>query len=325
VQERANPDTLNDVYRALLALLPLAPRPRQNLRWRGLSDGEIIQRHYRTMRVQGRADLARRLVDRFGPEVCARVPGLYIRKEGRRSWWSLAGASGLVIPVRDVKTRVIALIIRRDDPDADPRYSAVSSKTYSGPGSGAPLHVPLFQGIMPERVRLTEGILKADIATALSGTLTLGLRGVSTWRHAIPVLREIPVRTLVLAFDADACRKWTVARALQRSAAALKAAGVEVVLERWREEEGKGIDDVLSAGKHPEVVIGRAVPEAIRAIVHAAHRADPLLRRQHRITLQQRYLQQQHLPTVDPWLGPEAALQGVPLMVRHLGQDERHE
>jgi hypothetical protein len=224
-----------------------------------------------------------------------------------------------------VKTRVIALIIRSDDPDADPRYSAVSSKKYGGPGSGAPLHVPLFQGIMPERVRLTEGILKADIATALSGVLTLGLPGVSTWRHAIPVLRKLPVRTLMLAFDADACRNWTVARALQRSAAALKAAGVEVVLEHWREEDGKGIDDVLGAGKRPEVVIGRAVPEAIRAIMHAAHRADPLLQRQRRITLQQSYLEQQRLPAVDPWLGPRAVLQGVPLTVRHLGQDVRRE
>jgi hypothetical protein len=85
-QERANPDTLNDVYRALLALLPLAPRHRQNLCVRGLSDGEIIQRHFRTLPVQGRADLARPLVDRFGPEVCARVPGLYIRQKGRRPW-----------------------------------------------------------------------------------------------------------------------------------------------------------------------------------------------------------------------------------------------
>jgi hypothetical protein len=50
------------VYRALLAALPLTPTHRQNLRTRGLNDQEIVRRGYRTLPLQGRASLAKRLV-----------------------------------------------------------------------------------------------------------------------------------------------------------------------------------------------------------------------------------------------------------------------
>lgn len=169
----------------------------------------------------------------------------------------------------------------------------------------------MFQGGIPERVRLTEGILKADVATVLSGRLTLGLPGVSAWRHAIPLLCEIHVRTVSLAFDADANRNWNVVRALQRSATALRAAGIQVALEQWGEEDGKGIDDLLAAGKRPAVVIGKGTLEAIRAIARAAYRSDPLL-------VKQDYLRQNRLPTMDSWLGPRAALQGIPMTVRQI-------
>jgi DNA primase len=258
-------------------MLPLEQYHRQNLHQRGLSDTEIARRQYRTLPTRGRAEFARRLVDGFGAKRCAQIQGLYIRAEDGRRWWSLAGAFGLLIPVRNIKGRVIGLIVRSDDPDADPRYSAVSAKARGGPGPGAHIHVPLFEKAITHSVRLTEGAVKADVATVRNGTLTLGLPGVSAWRRALPVLGKLHIRSVILAFDADARHNWTVARALQRSAAAIRATGVEVVLEYWAEDDGEGINDLLTAGKTPERLSGLAAIEAIRAIVRAAYTSDPLL------------------------------------------------
>ncbi len=107
------------------------------------------------------------------------------------------------------------------------------------------------------RVRLTEGELKADIATVLSGDLTISIPGVSAWRPALPVLRELAPGKILLAFDVDAHQNYNVARALQNTAIALQAEGFNVELETWPEKWGKGIDDVLASGFTPKIISGR--------------------------------------------------------------------
>src|SRR5215510_12809651 len=56
---RAEPAVLDQVYRALLTALSLSPTHWQALRQRGLPDGEILRRGYRTMPRDGRAALVR--------------------------------------------------------------------------------------------------------------------------------------------------------------------------------------------------------------------------------------------------------------------------
>jgi hypothetical protein len=245
------------------------------LRRRGLSDGEIARRRYRTLPAHGRAELAGFLVDRFGQEVCAGVPGLHLKMEGGRRWWTVTGMPGLLIPVLDLHGRITALVIRSDDPETGPRYSSFSSKRYGGPGSGAHVHIPLCEGLLTATVRVTEGPLKADVATVLSGILTVGLPGASMWRRGIPVLASLQAQRVILAFDADARRKWAVAQALQGVADALQAAGFAVLLEVWPEQHGKGFDDLLVAGPRPEVVEGRAMQQVIQAVVCTARLARP--------------------------------------------------
>src|SRR5262249_20619315 len=63
--ERADPATLDRVYRALLTALPLSSTHRQALRQRGLLDVETLRRGYRTLPIAGRAALAKRLVDQL--------------------------------------------------------------------------------------------------------------------------------------------------------------------------------------------------------------------------------------------------------------------
>jgi hypothetical protein len=67
-----------------------------------------------------------------------------------------------------------------------------------------------------------------------------------------------------LAFDADALDNAHVARGLADCCEAATAAGLAVELERWNRADGKGIDDLLAAGKVPELLAGGAALAAVR-------------------------------------------------------------
>lgn len=259
----ADPDTLDKVYRALLQELSLSAVHRENLRKRGLSDEEINFREYRTLVGPGRAKLAKTMVSKFGNDVCKKIPGLFIKQGERKPYWTLAGSAGIVIPLRDVRGRIVALKVRADKPGNGPKYSYLTSSgrmgaVQDGPSPMPTVHLPVHKSSSHlVRVRLTEGELKADIATALSGDLTISIPGVSIWRPALPVLRELAPEKVLLSFDADARKNYNVARALQNTAIALQAEGFDVELETWPEEWGKGIDDVLASGYTPKIISGR--------------------------------------------------------------------
>jgi hypothetical protein len=199
--ERADLTTLDCVYRALLTALPLSSAHRQALRQRGLSDVEILRQGYRTLPRGGRAALARRLVDRFGADVCSTIPGLYIVNHDGRPYWNIAGVPGVLIPVRSLDTRIVALKVRADTSEECAKYTYLSSTKHDGPGPGAQVHVPLHAGLHGDMVRITEGELKADVATVLSGMLTIAVPGVAMWRKALPLLEALQPTRALLTFD----------------------------------------------------------------------------------------------------------------------------
>jgi hypothetical protein len=272
---RANPDFVHRAYTALLGLMSLSKLHRESLQQRGLSDAEIDRRGYRSLSIQGRANFARKTAEAVGDGLVT-VPGFVIKpgKEGR-PFLSIAGAAGLLIPVRDTEGRIVALLARRDDSaGGGSRYSYLSSTAAGGPGPGSPTHVPLGVSAPCEICRLTEGALKADMATALSGLPTIGAAGL-TWRSALDALAALGCKTVRLSFDADALDKIPVARALADCQAALDSSGVAVQLERWELSDGKGIDDLLAAGKSPELLTGEAARAAIREAIASATAHEP--------------------------------------------------
>lgn len=250
---RAGPADLDRVYRALLAQLPLAAAHRQGLEARGLNPAAIRAGGYRSLPVPGRGAMARALAERFEPHVLMAVPGIQERERAGRRWLTVGGAAGLVVPVRDVESRVVALKVRADNPlDPANRYSYLSSTRYGGPSPGTPVHVPVG-GTRSRVVRVTEGELKADVATHLSATTTVSVAGVGTWRSALPVLERLEPESVLVAFDADWRSNDHVRATLVDAAAALGsryAGGIEV----WRPSAGKGIDDVLVAGSGTRVI-----------------------------------------------------------------------
>jgi Domain of unknown function (DUF3854) len=256
--ERADADTLHKVYSALLDALPLDAHHVDRLRQRGLK-GDLRAAGYRSMgqgRDRAKAVRAVRAVIAAGlEELLPRVPGFYVKEGDRGAYWTVGGAAGLVIPIRDVQGRIIALQVRADFVEGKaPRYSFISSKKRGGAGPGSPVHVPVFDGDK-STLRITEGGLKATIATELSGILTAGLVGLN-WQKAAAVVRDLGAKTVRVAFDADARRKPEVSGAQLRLVRDLRARGLAVELEVWLEDDGKGIDDLLANGKTPQVLTG---------------------------------------------------------------------
>jgi hypothetical protein len=245
--------TLDRVYRALLDALLLASSHHQALRQRGLVGAEILRRRYRTLHLQRRAALAKHLVEQLGADICTQVPGFYMAEQGGRRWWSPAGATGLLIPLRNLDGRIVALKVRADTPGNGSKYTTISSAKHDDPSPGAPAHVPLYDGARGTTVRLTEGELKADVATALSGLLTISIPGVAMWRKALPILQHLQASQVLLAFDADWRTNPQVAHALGQAALALGTSGYEVQVENWDPALGKGIDDLFAAGHIPVV------------------------------------------------------------------------
>jgi hypothetical protein len=253
-------------YRKLLSELRLSPDHRQDLKRRGLTDKQIDDGFYKTLPKAGRRAVLNKLAEELGQDFEA-VPGFFMSERGP----NIAAPAGLLVPVRDLAGQIVALKLRVDNPTADaPRYLYLSSAKYEGPSPGSPSHVPAGVCGPVDLVRITEGELKADVSTALSGVPTISFPGVASWRTVIPDLKGLKTKTVLVAFDADADGNKQVARALQDCCGELKAGGFEVNLERWSLDSGKGIDDILAAGQKPEVLTGLDVMKTVDEIAKAA-------------------------------------------------------
>ncbi len=255
-------DLRNRVYHTFVHALSLSPTHRDSLNRRGLNDGQINWRGYRSLTHDTCAAAIVALRSMFSDEQLLSVPGFVRGDDGALR---LAGPRcGIVVPVLAINCMVQALKVRRDDTtDGRGKYMYLSGG--GGSRCGTPVHVPLgIQGPIPE-VRLTEGELKADIATALNGP-TIGLAGTSTWTSALPVLQQLGVQTVRLAFDADFATKPHVARDLLECSESLRNNGYSVSIERWPLEVAKGIDDLLVAGRQPDLLTGEEAQPFLASI-----------------------------------------------------------
>ena len=202
------------------------------------------------------------------------VPGFVAKDRNGSKYVTIAGAAGLIVPCRDAAGKILALKVRRDDAGRGPRYSYLSSAKYGGPGPGSPVHFPLGSSTTCPCARLTEGELKADAATLLSGLATLGLPGVAAWKAALPLLRELQAEIVRVAFDADAADKPAVARALAACVDGLAAEGFAVLVEKW-DAAHKGIDDALAAGAAVEVLTGATAAHYVAETMALATAGEP--------------------------------------------------
>jgi len=244
---RVKPDVLNEVYNAMLLYLSLLPKHREELLSpkRGMTTDQIKHRRYRSL-TRDRSfvsDLA---------NVCklAGIPGFYRNEYG----WRLAGANGLLIPVRDVYQRIIGFQIRPDDRGLG-KYLWLSSRGKpSGTGSGSPSHlaVPIETKTGTQRLWITEGALKADITCDLLDQYVIGVPGVAAWRKSLYMLDKLKPSRVIIAYDMDGNDNKHVNVQCRRLTRAIRSKGYKVGVALW-DTDYKGIDDALLANRRIRV------------------------------------------------------------------------
>lgn len=190
-------------YRALLSLLNLHGRHKESLRARGLSEEQIIRNGYRSMPSDPKA-VALKLAQ-LGCTL-EYVPGFYRDDEG--AWRMMNAGSGILIPQRNSTGKIQGFQIRLDQKKSDgPRYISFSSRDKK---LGAPAHsyVHYRPGELGcSQIVLTEGALKADVVSALSGYSVLSVPGVNSQKYlpsAIKALLPRGVKKVLIAYDMDA-------------------------------------------------------------------------------------------------------------------------
>jgi DNA primase len=257
--QRAPADIINGVLTVLICkVLTLRPEHEAKLRARGLSAEEIRRKRY--VSAPATREERRRAAERLAPYLDAfggGVPGFYFA-DGR---WEMAyRPSGFFVAVRNEHGFIQALSQRVDEPRDGGKYIWLSTnleaeddagrqKYPRGASSGTPPH---FAGrhLLHEadEVMITEGVLKSEVASYLSGLPVVGVAGTHSIMGLASRLRiNFPkLRSALVAYDRDMMEKPQVLEAVFRLTSQLEAEHFRVRVRTWPGPE-KGIDDYLLA------------------------------------------------------------------------------
>lgn len=201
---RAAAQERDKTYRAFLAKLTLSEEHRKNLLDRGLDEKAIEM--FRSIPACGVVSIPKELLEEGcqleGVPLFGRIRGV----------WSLclkAQKTGFYIPYFDEAGRISQLQIRYDvnlDDDKDAknqRYRWASSAGYQN-GTGA-MNIP-FWGCQPhvgDTVYLTEGGLKAIVASRISGKKFVAIPGVTCFEAVRQIFEKCKGCTVINGFDMD--------------------------------------------------------------------------------------------------------------------------
>ena len=145
-----------------------------------------------------------------------------------------------LIPFRDEKGRIQALQIRTDR--GEPKYLFFGFRD-SGIDNSTPVHV-----VNPDVARrtksawVTEGPLKADVASIFFDACFIASPGVSSWRSLMPVLENLNLEGIVQAFDRDQDENPAVKKCVEKFQETLLGK-VQIALASWPKEYG--VDDAI--------------------------------------------------------------------------------
>ena len=271
------------VYQELISSLTLERRHVEHLLSRGLTEEEVELlkgRGYRSLPADAleRFKIAKKLAEIFRGDLL-RVPGFYLTENLQPMFPGFKG--GLLIPIRDVKNRIVGCQVRRDEAEEGGRYCWFSATSRGGISSGALIHVAIPEDPPPEggwrRVWVAEGPLKADIAALRLKEPVIGIPGVSTWKaEGIDSIRfYLGAREVVIAFDADAEVNESVRAQQCRLADELLSWGARVLIAEWDLCDGKGLDDLLVGGGYPRLKPFKRAPDLSKVRSDAVRTCEP--------------------------------------------------
>lgn len=261
----------DEIYSKLLNNLTLNEIDRQNLLSRGLTDEEIkllgYKSYFDVKDTEKMASVARSIMDSVDPIGEKHgIPGM--TGIGTDEVTFVPKSSGFLIPVRTWCSRISGFQIRYNNVTGDkPRYTWLSSGSAENGCSvtgcenihhAGDWHDPFY---LPETIGLTEGALKADIATVLSDKLYpekaphkyMGLTGVNNLgqlKHELEICSKRGVKEIVVCVDMDYRDKKEVAKALRKIKGIIESCDtidhrkMKCTMYQW-DPTYKGIDDYL--------------------------------------------------------------------------------
>jgi len=239
-------DVRDRTYRAFLQKLTLSDAHRQNLLDRGLPEDALVYKSLPT-EAKTRWRICKELLKEG--ITLEHVPGFFQRKSSYGLYWDFhCPGPGFFIPMLDAQGRIQGMQVRLDEgkgKNKDDRYRWFSSAQLpGGAGSGSPVHVPLSR--QSKRVWVTEGPIKAEIASRLLNRPFVAVAGVGSYRNVKSVLQELGAQQVIVAYDQDDKEKTraNVDHALENLALELLS-DFDVWAAVWAGADGKGIDDFL--------------------------------------------------------------------------------
>ena len=241
------------IYQEILDGLPVSPRLISNMKARGVSEEDCKRLGYRYYHPVVNAKLLAPLADKYGERLLL-VPGITRNHHG----YSLnVYGESILFPVRNTAGIISSLKARLFVPFSNgSRFIALAN--YRLPRPSTRTHYPLAVPESLDIIRVTEGEMKADIATLLSGIYTIGTNGISCLDEPLDYLAEChPKARILLAPDAADFSKQSFISQVMGHLEWYNEADLDVALEIWDTGPGntiKGIDDALQANTSFEVL-----------------------------------------------------------------------
>jgi hypothetical protein len=244
---------LDKVYRKFLSMLTLLPAHNDNLLGRGLSQNIIDMNMYKSIPCDNKTKnkICTSLGEIFNLD---RVPGFYKNSYGH---WDMFNPHGFLIPIMSSEKEIQSMQIRLDNPNEKKRYRFFGSSGFpqenpNGTKADVAIHVSWGKRKEIKRIGITEGGLKADIASYYTGYTWLALPGVNSAQpELISLLKFINPEKIDLAFDMDYMDNPRVQKALTKLKLSLDDEHFNYEMIHWERfytenPKLKGIDDYLS-------------------------------------------------------------------------------
>lgn len=203
-EEMANADILHETYSHLLQYLVLAPDHQKKLEDRGFTAAEIKKLGYRSTPAIG----LQAICDKMSLTGCQLkgVPGFFLNKEN--AWTIKFVNRGILIPVRDLRHRIVGIQVRLDKPYPNGgKYLWFSSNNKNGGTRGTTwTHYTGKWTRKSDAAIITEGPIKGDICNLITGMPTLAIPGVSSIKHlsfCLDKMKENGLQKVYVALDMD--------------------------------------------------------------------------------------------------------------------------
>ena len=257
IERRADSNTLNEVYRQLMQYTTLKPEHEKYLLGRGLTKTEIIMDEY--FSIPSFKEVRNFISSLKDPQILRYIPGFY--EENKR--WKLAFKNGIAIPIKDSSGKINAIQIRvTQNSSSSIRYFWLSAASKGGVSAGSPVDViyPNPQDKKVKSVCITEGKFKSRFLSRFgtsNNIASISVQGVASWKNAVLEIQEMDkteeTKKVGILFDADMMTKTEVLMQIHKLSTELLKINKKVIIYLWKEEDGKGIDDIIANNKQKEI------------------------------------------------------------------------